>query len=334
MKYTELGTTGLKVSVMGFGGIPIQKISADRMPALFDALEENGVNYIDTARGYTVSEEYIGVGIRGRREKFVLATKSMARDRASMEKDVETSLKNLGTDYIDVYQIHNPTPEQLRAVCAPGGALEALVKAKEDGKIGHIGLTGHTLEIFDMALELPWVETFMFPYNIVETQCEDRLSELKKQGKAFICMKPLAGGAIEESEAAMRFIAANKNVTVVIPGIASREELEKNAEAYLREDPVSESELSGFEKIRERLGNRFCRRCGYCAPCTAGINIPVLFTLAGYLERYGLAGWAKERYAVQQKNASDCIGCGACEERCPYKLPIRDMLAKVAEEFK
>ncbi|MBR4940603.1 MAG: aldo/keto reductase [Clostridia bacterium] len=334
MKYVDLGKTGLRVSAMGFGGIPIQKLSPEDMPALFDAMEELGINYIDSARGYSVSEKYIGIGIAGRREKFILATKSMARDKASMAADIEKSLADFNTDYIDLYQIHNPTPDQLRAVCAPGGALEALEEAKAAGKIGHIGVTGHTMPIFDMALELPWVETFMFPYNIVETQCEEKLAALAAQGKAFICMKPLAGGAIENAPAAMRFIASNPLVTVVIPGVAEKKELVENTEAFLREEPISEEEKAEFAKIRAELGTVFCRRCGYCAPCSVGINIPVVFTLAGYLERYGLADWARERYATQKMTAADCIGCGVCEERCPYDLPIRDLLKKVSEEFR
>lgn len=334
MKYVELGKTGIKVSAMGFGGIPIQRITAEEVPALFDEMEALGINYVDTARGYSVSEEYIGKAIEGRRDRFVLATKSMARDRVSMAADIEKSLANFKTDYIDLYQVHNPTPEQLKAVCAPGGALEALEEAKTAGKIGHIGLTGHTLEIFDMALELPWVETFMFPYNIVETQCEDRLEALNAQGKAFICMKPLAGGAIDSAGAAMRFIALNKNVTVVIPGVAEVCELRENCEAYLNADPISSEEEAEFARIRKELGTVFCRRCGYCAPCSVGINIPVVFTLAGYLERYGLGDWAKDRYAAQKATADDCIGCGVCESRCPYGLPIRDLFKTISEEFR
>jgi predicted aldo/keto reductase-like oxidoreductase len=318
---------------MGFGGIPIQKLKAADMPGLFDALAAAGVNYVDTARGYTVSEEYIGIALRGRRDRFVLATKSMARDRAGMARDIETSLKNLKTDYIDLYQVHNPTPEQLRAVCAPGGALEALIDARNAGKIGHIGLTGHTLGVFDMALELGWVETFMFPYNVVETQCEDRLAALAAQGKAFICMKPLAGGAIEDARAALRFVAANPLVTVAIPGMASAEELTANLEAYLDPSPLTEAERETFGRIRQKLGNAFCRRCSYCAPCTVGIDIPSIFTLEGYLERYDLGDWARARYAAQAHRADECVRCGLCESRCPYGLPIRDMLARAAERF-
>ena len=176
MEYRILGKTGLKISRMGFGGIPIQRIDAEGTKALMHKLLENGVNYIDTARGYTVSEEYLGIGLEGIREHFVLATKSMSRTAEAMAKDIDISLKNLRTDYIDLYQIHNAPPADVEKVCSPGGALEALTAAKKAGKIGHIGITAHSLETFRMALELPWVETIMFPYNIVEQQGAEPVS--------------------------------------------------------------------------------------------------------------------------------------------------------------
>ena len=167
MEYRILGKTGLKISRLGFGGIPIQRIDAAGTRALMLQMKEAGINYIDTARGYTVSEEYLGEALEGIREDFIIATKSMARTKEAMAADIEISLKNLRTDYIDLYQVHNATLPQLEQVMAPGGALEALLEAKAAGKIGHIGLTAHGLEVFEKALELDWVETFMFPYNIV-----------------------------------------------------------------------------------------------------------------------------------------------------------------------
>ena len=151
MEYVTLGKTGLKISRLGFGGIPIQRVDAAATRKLIVAMTEKGINYIDTARGYTVSEAFLGEALEGYRDKFILATKSMARDKAGMAADIETSLKNLKTDYIDIYQVHNPNVEQLEKVMAPGGALEALLEAKEAGKIGHIGLTGHTMELFEKA---------------------------------------------------------------------------------------------------------------------------------------------------------------------------------------
>ena len=192
MEYRILGKTGLKISRMGFGGIPIQRIDAAGTKKLMHQLKDAGINYIDTARGYTTSEENLGWGLEGIREHFVIASKSMSRDKASMAKDIETSLQKLRTDYIDIYQVHNATPEQLEQVCAPGGALEALKEAKAAGKIGHIGLTAHSLEVFEKALETDWVETLMFPYNIVETQGEELIEKCAQNNIGFICMKPLA----------------------------------------------------------------------------------------------------------------------------------------------
>ena len=333
MEYRVLGKTGLKISRMGFGGIPIQRIDAEGTKVLMQQLKSAGINFIDTARGYTVSEEYLGYALEGIREDFILATKSMSRTKGAMAADIDISLKNLRTDYIDLYQIHNATPEQLQQVMAPGGALEALLEAKAAGKIGHIGLTSHSLDTFKQALELDWVETFMFPYNIVETQAEKLIAECAKRNIGFIDMKPLAGGAIENATLALRYICANDAVTVVIPGMAEPKELEQNIAAVNNTAPITPEEKAAFLEVRNQLGTNFCRRCNYCQPCAAGINISGCFLFDGYLQRYGLGDWAKERYATIPVKASACIGCGACEARCPYNLPIREMLKRVAEHF-
>ena len=205
MEFVTLGRTGLKVSRLGFGGIPIQRIGAEEAKELMAAVRAANINYIDTARGYTVSEELIGQAIENCRKDFVIATKSMARDKTSMAADIEISLKNLRTDYIDLYQVHNPANlDQLATVCGEGGALEALLEAKAAGKIGHIGLTTHSLEVFEKALELDWVETIMFPYNIVESQGDALMQKAKEKNIAFIDMKPMAGGAIEDGKLALR----------------------------------------------------------------------------------------------------------------------------------
>jgi predicted aldo/keto reductase-like oxidoreductase len=333
MEYRTLGKTGLKISRMGFGGIPIQRIDAAGTRVLMEQMAEAGVNYIDTARGYTVSESYIGEAIEGMRDKFILATKSMARTKEAMAKDVDISLHNLRTDYIDLYQVHNPNMEQLAQVIAEGGALEALFEAKEAGKIGHIGLTAHSVEVFEKALELDWVETIMFPYNIVESQGAKLIEECQKKNIGFIDMKPLAGGAIENATLALRFVCSNPAVTVVIPGMAEPQELSQNLEACAKTEPLTEEEKEKIEEVKKALGSNFCRRCNYCAPCTVGISIPNVFLFAGYLQRYDLEGWARERYATLDAKASSCIECGDCETRCPYHLPIREMMKRAAEDF-
>ncbi len=333
MEYRILGKTGLTVSRMGFCGLPIQRIDAEGTKVLMRALMDAGVNYIDTARGYTVSEEFLGQALEGIREHFVLATKSMSRTSDAMAADIDISLRNLRTDYIDLYQVHNPSLAQLEQVCAPGGALDALMAAKAAGKIGHIGITAHSREVFQQALELSWVETIMFPYNIVETQGERLIRACRKRNIGFIDMKPLAGGAIENATLALRFLCANENVDVVIPGMAELSEIRQNLAACEDASPLSSEETAKILEVRRQLGTNFCRRCNYCQPCAAGINISGVFLFEGYLSRYGLEDWARGRYATLPVKASACIGCGACEDRCPYNLPIRKMLRSAAEKF-
>ncbi len=333
MQYITLGKTGLKIARLGFGGIPIQRIDKEGTRELVLKMREMGVNFIDTARGYTVSEEYLGYALEGVREDFVLATKSMSRDKAGMARDIEQSLCNLKTDYIDLYQVHNASVEQLKTVAAAGGALEALKEAKAAGKIGHIGVTAHAVEAFAYALTLDWVETVMFPYNIVESQGEDLIARCRERNIGFIDMKPLAGGAIEDATLAIRYILDNDAVSVVIPGMATAEELLQNVAAANNTAPLTADEQAKIARIRETLGTQFCRRCNYCAPCTVGIGIPGVFLFEGYLSRYGLENWARERYATMAVKASACVECGVCETRCPYDLPIRQMLRSAAEKF-
>ncbi|MBQ6851928.1 MAG: aldo/keto reductase [Oscillospiraceae bacterium] len=333
MEYRILGKTGLRISRIGLGGIPIQRIDAEGTKKLIRCLMEEGVNYIDTARGYTVSEEYLGYALEGVRNRFVLATKSMARTKEAMAKDINISLEKLRTDYIDLYQIHNPTMKELEQVLAPGGALEALLEAKAAGKIRHIGITLHSVLLFEKAVEYDWVETIMFPYNIVETQGEELIAACAEKNIGFINMKPLAGGALDDASVALRFIAANPNITVVIPGMAEQSEIEQNVRAVCDCSPLTDRELEKIQQFRDVLGTQFCRRCNYCQPCSAGISIYSMFLMEGYYNRYDLKQWATARYMAMEKTASDCIDCGVCETRCPYNLPIRQMLKKVEKLF-
>ena len=333
MEYRILGRTGMKVSRLGFGGIPIQRIDAEGTKALMHRLLEAGVNYIDTARGYTVSEEYLGYALEGIREHFILATKGRATTKEDMLADIEKSLHNLRTDYIDLYQFHNPSPAALEQILAPGGAMEGMLEAKAAGKIRHIGVTTHSVELFARFVEMDWVETIMFPYNIVENQAEELIAKCAEKGIGFICMKPLAGGAIEDARLALRYVASNDHITEIIPGMAAPEELEQNIAAINDTTPLTEEEKAAMQQVKDSLGTQFCRRCNYCAPCTVGISIPSVFLFEGYLARYGLKDWARDRYELLAHTASECIECGACETRCPYNLPIRQMMKRAAKEF-
>lgn len=335
MRYTELGKTGLRVSVVGLGGIPVQRSDAENAVRLIDACVEESINFIDSARGYTVSEEYLGAALEGRRDKFVLATKTMARDYEGMKRDIDISLKNLRTDYIELYQMHNVKDHEFEKVFGPGGAYEALLEAKAAGKIGHIGISVHKEDGFRRILEEygDKVESVMFPFNIVETQGLELMKKCTEMGIAFIAMKPMAGGNLTDGSLAMKFILNNPDCTIAIPGMADVEEVRQNA-AAAEAGPLTEEEQTQCAKLVQELGSSFCRRCGYCAPCPQGIDIPSNFVFANYLRNYGLGEWAKGRYHAMAHNADDCVKCGACESRCPYELPIRDMLAKVSEDMK
>lgn len=330
MEYRILGKTGLKISRLGFGGIPIQRVDAQQTKALIHLAREKGINYIDTARAYTVSEEYLGYALEGIRQDFILASKTYSRSKEAAAADIETSLKNLRTDYIDLYQIHNPSAAELEQVLSPDGALAALQEAKAQGKIGHIGITLHSVDLFKQAVDFDWAETIMFPYNIVETQGQDLIHTCAEKNIGFIAMKPLAGGALDDAPLALSFIAANPDVTVVIPGMATLEEMEQNMASM--EQPV-EIDPQKLQEIRDGLGTQFCRRCNYCAPCSAGIPISAVFLMEGYYSRYNLKEWAVARYEALAHTAADCIDCGLCEERCPYDLPIRQMLEKAKSVF-
>lgn len=337
MHYVELGRTGLRCAQVSFGGIPIQRSDAANTAAVVDALERHGMNFIDTARGYTVSEAYLGAALEGRREKFILATKSMARDRDTMKRDVEASLRDLRTDYIDLYQLHNLPEKDFDQVFGPDGAVRALQEAKAEGRIGHIGATAHSLDALRRLVEdhAHVIETVMFPFNLVETQGTQVLELARKKGIGTIGMKPMAGGNLTDWRLALRFIAQAGAVDIAIPGMGSVEEVERNAAAAEElEAPLTAEEWAACQAIRAELGGHFCRRCGYCAPCTAGIDIPGTFTLVNYLRNYDLAGWAAARYAAVAHRADECVDCGLCEARCPYQLPIRAMLRAAHAELK
>lgn len=336
MQYKILGKTGLSVSTVGFGGIPIQRVDAQTTRVLLRHLAAKGVNYIDSARGYTVSEELIGEALSAENlhEKFILATKSMARGYEAMAKDIETSLHNFQTDFIDLYQLHNiKTDADFALAFSSEGAVAAIQDAIKAGKVGHLGATAHSAQSFEKLLQYPEIETIMFPYNIVENQGEALMAQAAAKGVGVIAMKPLAGGNIENGTLALRYILQNENRTLAIPGMATVEEIDQNTAAAEITGALTQEEQAQIDAVRAELSDNFCRRCGYCAPCTAGIDIPSIFVLEGYLKKYDLGDWARARYAATAVKADACVGCGVCETRCPYNLPIRQKLKIVAQSF-
>lgn len=335
MEKRMLGRTGFEVSVVGFGGIPIQRVDEDTAYELVKAAYENGINFIDTARGYMESEKLLGAALeRLGRDKFILATKSMNRSYDGVLEEIHTSLKNLRTDYLDLFQFHNVrTQEDLDIVLGDKGALKAVKELQAKGVIKEIGITSHSVDLLDTALDTGEFSTIQYPYNPVERQGEAVFKKAKENNIGVIVMKPLAGGAIAKGELCLRFILENDNVTSAIPGMDSIEQIKENTNAGIDRRPLSDEERSTLKAEADTLGEEFCRRCGYCAPCSVGIDIPTQFIMEGYYTRYNLQDWALSRYSAMDVRAGDCIECGDCEPRCPYDLPIINMLKRVEKNL-
>ncbi len=334
MEKRTLGRTGLKITAIGFGALPIQRCTMDEAGPVLHAALDAGINFIDTARGYTDSEEKIGRHIASRRKEYYLATKSRARDRAGMARDIDTSLASMKTGYIDLYQIHNiKVREDLDKVLAPGGALEALQDAKKAGKIGHIGITGHSVPMLIEALKSGHFSTVQVPFNCVEPQAEEQLFPLaRKENIGTIAMKPLGGGQIDNIDLALRYLLGH-DITTAIPGMDEVRHVRQNTAALKNYRPLTATERAELDRLVADLGNSFCRRCGYCAPCSVGIDIPQVFIFHLQYTRYNIKDKTPAKYNALPVKASACTQCGLCETRCPYDLPIRERMKQVAADL-
>ncbi|QQK08315.1 aldo/keto reductase [Miniphocaeibacter halophilus] len=333
MEKRILGRTGYEVSVIGFGGIPIQNVDKDTAIKLVEEAHKQGINFIDTARSYNDSEKLLGQALEVvGREKFYIATKSMQRTYDGVLKDLEISLKNLKVDSLDLYQFHNVSKEsEMETIFSENGALKAVKEMKEKGIIKEIGVTSHSVDLLNKLIDTNEFSTIQFPYNIVENQAEEAFKKAKEKNIGILIMKPLAGGAIPKGELCLRYIMENENITLAIPGMDTIEQVKENAGVGNNPRPLAEEEIKELQNYVEELGTQFCRRCGYCAPCSVGIDIPTNFLMEGYYTRYDLKDWALSRYNGMEVNAKDCIECGDCEPRCPYDLPIIEMLKNVAK---
>ena len=324
-----LGRTGLRVNAIGFGGIPIQRVSEEKAIRVVRRCYELGINYFDTARGYTTSEERIGKALQGVRDEVILATKSHARTKKELLENLEMSLANLRTDHIDVYQLHNVSSEEAWGkITSPDGALEGLYEARDAGRAKHIGVTSHSPELLTKIVEEEIFETAMIPFNYLATEPEKRLLPLcRRKGVGTVTMKPFGGGAFSDANTALKYVLANKAVDIVIPGMMSEAEVEENVRVGGEDLALTDLELKVIEGDRVRLGNQFCRSCDYCQPCPQGIPISfVLRAEAGMLRRMGWTEGIIRQTREAEPKVATCLKCGICESRCPYKLPIKELL--------
>lgn len=327
MQRVRLGKTKLMVSAVGFGGIPIQRLSEEDAVAVVRHCLDRGVNFIDTANGYTTSEERIGKAIEGRREGLIIATKSGARTGDGVREHLALSLERLGVEAIDLYQFHGVSSEEnYEKTLEPGGPLEVAREAQAAGKVRHIGITSHSLDIALEATRSGRFETVMFPFNFVANEEAEKLIPVAEEHDVgFIAMKPMGGGMLENAPIAFKYLRRFPNVIPMV-GIQRTEEIDEIVSIMEGPAEMSASEEAEMVRIKEELGTRFCRRCNYCQPCPQEIPISVVLTFESFVKRMPLERVLGGGIARAMEAAEDCVQCGECEEKCPYELPIREMI--------
>ncbi len=332
MVNVRLGSTGITVNKNGFGALPIQRVSMDEAIRLLHRAFDGGIRFYDTARLYTDSEEKLGQAFPDRRSRIFLASKTGAVTAEGFWKDLETTLKNLNTDYLDIYQFHNP------AFCPkPGdesGLYDAALEARKKGMILHIGITNHRLNVAQEAIDSGLYETLQFPFCYLSGEPELKLLEgCKKQDMGFLSMKALSGGLITNAAAAFAFQAQFPE-TLPLWGIQREEELEQFL-SFVNNPPSMNEELSAvIEKDRKELLGEFCRGCGYCMPCPAGIEINNCARMSLLLRRAPSAGYLTPQWQEKMQKIEDCKHCDSCKKKCPYGLDTPKLLKKNYEDYK
>lgn len=332
MQMVTLGSTGIQVVQNGFGALPIQRDSKEVAVKIVRRAYEGGMRFFDTARAYSDSEEKVGEALNDVRDNLYIATKTMAQTPEEFWKQLETSLQLLKTDYIDIYQFHCANQ-----VYAPGdgtGMYECMLEAKAQGKIRHIGITAHKIQIAFDAVESGLYETLQYPFSYLAAEREKELvAKCKEKNVGFIAMKGLAGGLINKSEAAMAFMTQYENV-LPIWGIQRETELEEWL-SYMDHTPSMTGEIKEYiEREQKELSSEFCRGCGYCMPCPKGIMINQCARMSLMLRRAPSASWLSENMQAEMKKIETCINCRKCVSKCPYSLNTPELLKKNYEDYK
>ena len=331
MERIRFGRTNLSVSRSGFGAIPIQRISLEDAGYLLRKACDHGINFFDTARGYTDSEEKIGAALSGVRKEIIIATKTHSGNKEAVLKDLETSLRNLRTDYIDIYQLHNPP--KLPDPDDPSGAFAGLLEARKQGKIRFIGMTNHRLGVILEAIETGLYDTVQYPLSALATDADLKaIQECRKHDIGFIAMKALSGGLLTNAAPAFAFLRQYENV-VPIWGIQTESQLDEFL-GYEKRPPILDKQMwQLIEQDRAALGGSFCRACGYCLPCPAGIPIPMAARMSLLLRRMPFQQFMEDNWRTQMMLIRDCEDCGHCKEHCPYHLDTPALLREMLEDY-
>lgn len=332
MATVKLGKTGIVTDKNGFGALPIQRVSDDEAVRILQKAYDGGVTFFDTARFYTDSEHKLGLAFKGMRDKVIIATKTAAKNADEFWKDIRTSLDNLQTDYIDIYQFHNPS------FCPkPGdgtGLYEAMLEAKQNGMIKHIGITNHRLKVAHEAIDSGLYETLQFPFCYLASDEDIELvTKCKQADMGFIAMKALSGGLITDSRAAYAFEAEFDNV-LPIWGVQRESELDEFI-SYVTNPPAMTDDIRALiDNDRKQLQGDFCRGCGYCMPCPAGIEINNCARMSLLLRRSPSELQLTPEVQAKMMKIEDCMHCGHCRSMCPYHLDTPALLAKNLEDYK
>ena len=332
MRHIILGKTGIEAPQNGFGALPIQRVTKAEAVKLLRTALEGGMTYFDTARAYSDSEEKLGAAFEGMRDDLFIATKTHSTTPEGFWKDLETSLKNLRTDHIDLYQFHC-----VNQCWEPGdgsGMYECMVEAKKQGKILHIGVTAHKLQVAFDCVASGLYETMQFPFSYLSSEKEQALvQKCREAGMGFIAMKGLAGGLITDSRAAMAFMSQYDNV-MPIWGVQREKELAEWL-SYMKDTPEMTPEIEAFiHREREALAGDFCRGCGYCMPCPAGIMINQCARMSLLLRRAPSKAWLTPEMQAEMKKIEGCLNCRQCAKKCPYELDTPELLRKNYEDYK
>jgi predicted aldo/keto reductase-like oxidoreductase len=332
MERAGLGRTHITVKKLGWGGIPIQRVSEDQAVSVVQAAVEMGVDLIDTARGYTTSERRIGLALQKTSRPVILSTKSPNRTEKIYD-DVQESLRQLQVKKVHIYHLHNVSKtEDYEKVMAPGGAYQGLQKARAEGLIDHIGLTSHSLDILERALQEDRFEVVMACYSFLEPDAGRRIFPLARaKDVGVLAMKPFSGGVIEDAGLALRYVLSTPDI-VPIPGSETVEKVRENWKVYAEGRSLDEADQDRVQQVRQQFDKQFCRRCDYCQPCSQGINIQLMMGIKSVIRRFGNPdeiAWVK---GLAEK-ARDCTECGECLPRCPYQLPIPELIKKNLEWY-
>ena len=332
MKTITLGSTSIQTPQNAFGALPIQRVDLPTAVRILQKAYEGGFTFFDTARAYSDSEEKLGAALADVRKNITIATKTTAKTPEGFWKDLETSLKTLRTDYIDIYQFHC-----VGQCWRPGdgsGMYECMLQAKEQGMIRHIGVTAHKIGVAEELVASGLYETLQFPFSYLASDRDITLvNSCKEHNMGFIAMKGLSGGLLNNAEACMAFMTQFDNV-VPIWGIQRENELDQWLAFFNKEPELTEALKQVIENDRKELLGEFCRGCGYCAPCTVGIIINQCARMSQMIRRAPSANWLSPYWQAEMEKVDKCVNCGACLKRCPYELPIPGLLRKNLADYR